>query len=365
MIAGLIGGIDMKLLYTNSKRAIRTALVILASGCVLAVSAGQPLDQPAGASRELLLELKSCRHKIVYESNREGNFELYLMNADGSHPVNLTNTPDVDEVFPRPSPDGRKICFLADEGKGADRVRNLYVMNLDGSDRTKIAGNAREPCWSPDGTKIAFVKGEFDKLSYSDIASKGLYIYDLATGTTRAHPNPNLEHLFCLNWAPNGKWFVTTVHGGMGFSHAIVAIEADGDRVVDLKLDGCRPNIRPDGKLITWGHGDFCVGLADLDLDASPPRATRIRDAIESKDPIETYQVTWSPDGRYLAFTRGPKFEKKRLGGLVPENPGVEAPGWDICVADPAQKNRWVALTGDGKSCKQPNWVLVRENGGR
>jgi Tol biopolymer transport system component len=338
------------------------SLATLIGGLVLrgAIAQPQPPDQPAGASRELLLELKPYRHKIVYESNREGNFELYLMNADGSEPVNLTHTPDVDEVFPRPSPDGRKICFLADEGKGDARVRNLYLMNMDGTGRTKMATNAREQCWSPDGNRIAYLKGEFEKFSYSDIASKGLYIYDVATGQTKAHPNTGLEHLFCLNWAPNGKWFVTTIHGALGFSHAIVAIEVDGDRVVDLKLDGCRPNIRPDGKKVTWGHGDFCVGVADLDLDSATPQATRIQDLVESKDPIETYQVTWSPDGRYVAFTRGPKFQTKRLGGLVPENPGVEAPGWNICVADASQPNRWVELTHDGKSCKQPNWVVTK-----
>jgi TolB protein len=340
------------------------ALAALCGSLAVPVAASrsdpQP-ERPAAASKEIALDLKTYRHKIVYESNRDGNFELYLMNADGSGAVNLTHTPDVDEVFPRPCPDGCKLCFLADEGKGDAKVRNLYLMNFDGSGRTRIATNAREPCWSPDGTKIAFLKGEFKKFSYSDIASKGLFIYDVASGTTRQHQNRSLEHLFCLNWDPSGKWFVTTVHGGMGFSHAIVAIEADGDRVVDLKLPGCRPNIRHDGKRVTWGHGDFCVGVADLDLQSPTPQATRIRDLVESKDPIETYQATWSPDGRYVAFTRGPKFQGKRLGGLVPENPGVAAPGWNICVADAAQQNHWIALTSDGKSCKQPNWVMVPE----
>jgi Tol biopolymer transport system component len=353
----------MNLLYLSAKLAVRTSVALLAGGLVLLGTAAlsQSQSQQPEASKELLQELKDYPHKIVYESNREGNFELYLMNADGSHPANLTNTPDVDEVFPRPSPDGRKICFVADEGKGDAKVRNLYYMNLDGTGRTKIAGNAREPCWSPDGTKIAYLKGEFEKFSYQDIATKGLFIYDLKTGTTRSHPNPQLEHLFCLNWAPNGKWFVTTVHGGMGFSHAIIAIEAEGERVVDLKLKGCRPNIRPDGKKIAWGHGDFCLGVADLDLDSPTPQATRIHNAVECKEPIETYHVTWSPDGRYLAFTRGPKFQSKRLDSLVPEEPGVEAPGWNVCVADATQQNRWVALTTDGKSCKQPNWVVVRK----
>ena len=66
---------------------------------------------------------------------------------------------------------------------------------------------------------------------------------------------------------------------------------------------------------------------------------------VESKDPVETYHVTWSPDMKYLTFTRGPRFTGKSLKGLLPEFPGVEAPGWNVCVADANKKNRWVAIT--------------------
>ena len=147
----------------------------------------------------------------------------------------------------------------------------------------------------------------------------------------------------------------------MGFSHGIIAIQSDGDRVVDLKLEGCRPNVRFDARKITWGHGDYCAGVADLDLSAETPRATNIRNIVESKDPVETYHVTWSPDGKYVTYTTGPKATKKNLRGLLPEFPGVEAPGWNVCVADATQRNRFVPLTTDGKSNKQPSFVFVKE----
>jgi Tol biopolymer transport system component len=312
-------------------------------------------------SKELLAELKNYRHKIVYESNRSGNFDLYICNADGTDTKNLTNTKDIDELYPKPSPEGTKICFVADEGQGDAKVRNVYVMNIDGSGRTKIADNGREPCWSPDGSKIAYTKGEFEKFTYKDAATKGLFIYDLKTSKTREHVNKNLIHLYTLNWSPDGKWFVATVHGGLGYRHTILAIEADGDKVYDLKLEGCRPNISPDGKKVCWGHGDYCAGVADLDFSGETPKAINIVNVVESKDPVETYHITWSPDMKYITFTRGPKFMGKNLKGLLPEFPGVEAPGWNVCVADAKQKDRWVALTTDGKSCKQPSWVVVKE----
>ncbi len=333
---------------------IGVAILTLASGT-------HSKEKPTEQSKPLLAELKSYRHKLVYETNRDGNWELYLCNADGSNPKNLTNTKDVEELYPKPSPDGSKICFVADEGKGKDKIRNVYVMNSDGSGRTKIADNAREPCWSSDSTKIAYLKGEFEKFSYLDYATKGLRIYDLKTGKTREHVNNKLYHLYTLNWSPDGKWFVATVHGGMGFSHTILAFEADGEKVVDLKLEGCRPNVSPDGKKVCWGHGDYCAGVADLDYTGAEPRAINIHNVVESKDPIETYHVTWSPDMKYITFTRGPKDTVKSIRGLLPEFPGIEAPDWNVCVADANQKDRWVAITRDGKSCKQPSWVKVKE----
>ena len=54
--------------------------------------------------------------------------------------------------------------------------------------------------------KTALLKGEFEKFTYSDFATKGLFIYDLETGQTREHVNKTLHHLYTLNWSPDGKY---------------------------------------------------------------------------------------------------------------------------------------------------------------
>jgi Tol biopolymer transport system component len=293
-------------------------------------------------------------HRLVYETYRGGNWDLYIANSDGSHSANLTRTPDVNELYPHVSPDGTKVCFVVDEGEGEPTRRDVYYMNLNGTGRTKVAENARQACWSPDGKAIAYLKGEFDEFTYRDFATKELVIYDLATGTHTPHPNTTLHHLYNICWSPDGNWFVATVHGGMGYKHAILAFEANGTRVVDLGIPGCRPDISPDGKKITWGPSDWALAVADLDLTGPEPRVTNRRDVVTSAKPMKIYHSDWSPDGKSVAFSRGPT--KKGLGPAM-EIVGVNAAGWDICVADASATNKWVTITDDGRSNKEPDWV--------
>ena len=104
--------------------------------------------------------------KIVFVSARDGNNEIYTSNTDGSNITRLTNDPGYDDQ-PAWSPDGTRIAFI--------RNSNLFIMNADGSNvvQRTFSGGCQDPTWSPDGTKIAF----------SDYAEYGMGIYVIsATG---------------------------------------------------------------------------------------------------------------------------------------------------------------------------------------
>lgn len=341
---------------TNGHRVSpRLPARLLAIG-LLAAATGALAASPE--EEKLLAELKQLPYRIVYETFRDTNWELFMVNPDGSNPVNLTRTPEESEMYPHVSPDGKKVCFVADEGQGKAKRRNVYLMNLDGTGRAKVAASGRDPCWTPDGKGVVYLKDEIEDLSYKDFATKGLWTYDLAGRKPQQHPNHDLYHLYNVCCSADGNWLVSTVHAGMGFSHAILAIEAKGASVVKLGIGGCRPDLSPDGKKIAWGSDDWTLNVGDFEVVGGKPKVANIRRVATSKQPIHVYHVDWSPDGKYVAFSRGPT---KDVMGYPPEMVGIKAQGWDICVADASTTDRWVAITTDGKSNKEPDWAPAAE----
>src|SRR6266705_4460532 len=129
---------------------------------------GQPSWSPDGA-------------KLAFMSDRDGNREIYVMNADGSGQTRLTNNLGTD-VVPAWSPDGTKIAFASDR----DGNSEIYVMNADGTNPTRLTSNSTvdySPAWSPDGTRIAFVS---DRDGNSEI-----YVMNAdGTGVTAITGNP-------------------------------------------------------------------------------------------------------------------------------------------------------------------------------
>ena len=95
--------------------------------------------------------------KIVFCSSRDGNDEIYTMNADGSNQTRLTFH-EADDWQPTWSPSGRQIAFVS--VRSGDWNSEIYIMNADGTNLRQLThywGEDAEPDWSPDGSQIAFV----------------------------------------------------------------------------------------------------------------------------------------------------------------------------------------------------------------
>jgi Tol biopolymer transport system component len=203
-------------------------------------------------------------------------------------------------------------------------------MNIDGTERVEVARNARQPCWSPDGKSIAYLKGEYERYSTREYATSELSFYDMKTGQHKLHPNRTLHHIYAICWSPDGNWFLGAVLARWG-------------------VKGCRPDLSLDGMKMTWGETDWDLCLADIDLAGRSPRVYNIRKIIGCRRSSKVYHVDFSPDKKYIVFSYGPSTGGQQVGG--------RAKGWNICVSDLSGK--WVKITTDGLHNKEPDWVPI------
>ena len=102
--------------------------------------------------------------------------EIYVMNADGSEQRRLTRN-EVSDDRPQWSPDGRRIAFLRGVRRGGAWKTDLYVMNADGSEQRNLGGHPVPwfgYAWSPDGRLIAFTRGRGFEVAVVNADGSGL-----------------------------------------------------------------------------------------------------------------------------------------------------------------------------------------------
>jgi Tol biopolymer transport system component len=150
--------------------------------------------------------------RLAFESDRDGNVEIYVMDLGTKAIQRLTHDPAEDRS-PAWSPDGSRIAFTSDRGGRASA--DLYTMKADGSDVQRLSTTTAHwaPQYSPDGTMIAFQQ------------DRDVQILDLATGASRqltSDPQNGMNP----TWSPDGRRlaFVTTRNG----KAEIFAMQADG-----------------------------------------------------------------------------------------------------------------------------------------
>ena len=164
--------------------------------------------------------------KILFTAAPVDNYDIYIMNPDGSEQTNLTQHPAEDRLAVW-SPTGEQILFVSDRGG----ERDLYLMNADGSnvrrvfkDELKGSTYRDHPTWSPDGRQFAYMHINWDKDIYAIyIATSGEQAEDfIADGLFPA-------------WSPGGGEIACSVWGRVVFINVRTGAQ---ERLLPKKVAG-------------------------------------------------------------------------------------------------------------------------------
>jgi TolB protein len=178
----------------------------------------------------------------AFSSDRTGDREIFVMHADGSGLVNITNDPSTDSNSSW-SPDGTKIAY--ESGRGGDW--DIWVANADGSSPinvTNAEGGDGKPVWSPDGTRIAFESARDGNVEIYVANADGSGQINL-TNSPATDQRPV--------WSPDGRQIA--FHTDRDGNPEVYVMNADGSALMNLTnnaADDKQPVWSPDGESIAF-----------------------------------------------------------------------------------------------------------------
>ena len=232
--------------------------------------------------------------KIAFDAS----FVLYVMNADGSGLGRLT--PDSWTVGePVWSPNGTKLAFIrgaVDPDEGVNPVAELYVVAADGSGLRRLTRDRFQdfsPTWSADSRTIAFVSHRGGGNPLMTVSANGGRIKRLATGGYYDEPD----------WSPDGRQLAVSLHAGADQTD-IYVVNSDGSGLTQLteadEEADTSPTWSPNGRRIAFVRtpslSDNSLPMDDIYvMNADGRRQVRLTR-------IDANYPAWSPNGRWIAF---------------------------------------------------------------
>jgi WD40 repeat protein len=172
---------------------------------------------------------------IAFYTNRDGNLEVYVMEANGANQINITNNPN-SEYWPQWSPDGTKMTFTTTRDGNAE----VYVMNADGSGQTNLSNSAlvpdQEAGWSADANKVTFQR----RLTTGEIYSMN------SSGTMQTNLTNHTSDDSLPAWSPDGSQIAFTSQRDGNYEIYVMSEDGTGQtRVTNNAFSDFGPDWQP------------------------------------------------------------------------------------------------------------------------
>ena len=294
-----VSGCSKAALPTNEDNSITQPVTSTAPSSVETVTAEAPTPTS-------IPEPIPCT--IAFDTDRDGNQEIYSMASDGSELVNLSNNPGAD-MDPSWSPDGNQIAFVSNRVNDLDGGQFIYIMDADGTNvrQLSLENESQWPDWSPDGFWITYEnKGDIFKIKADGSG---------ASINLTHSPEQDIQPA----WSPDGK-NIAWLSGNEGHWN-IFLINQDGSDLRQLTADGRVTYVTwtIDGQIFTiWDNQEAHCFKCVMDADGS-----NVKEA-GGKGELQQYLPFWTQEGERVECISGadifsPDEEVYLVGEIFPD----------------------------------------------
>jgi Tol biopolymer transport system component len=236
---------------------------------------------------------KGSNGLLVFQRQVGRHIQLFTIRPDGRGTRQVTHLTDSSALGPEWSPDGRRLVFARDYAFGTPK-EHLDIETIDADGRRPhpfgLEGLNGWPTWSPDGTKVLWVRAPGLALANPD--GSGMQLVRV--------PGDNSSPSF----SPDGKRVVLRRDVGGGVGIYVVNVNGTGLRRVAFSKQGMADKIdwSPDGSHIVFSMPEF-GGLQSSNVYTIRPDGTELLQLThDTGGKIDNGADSWSPDGRKIAF---------------------------------------------------------------